>query len=76
MWFFYLSKIFSSLMIMKRFVSIVAKKQKYGKHHKYKRGKFVNFDPSLGSNGKRGKQWKDNRFESGYTRRNDKSKII
>jgi hypothetical protein len=43
-------------MIMKRFVSIVAKKQKYAKHHKYKRGKFVNFDPSLGTNGKRGKQ--------------------
>jgi len=43
-------------MIMKRFVSIVAKKQKYGKNHKYKMGKFVNFGPSLLSNGKRGKQ--------------------
>lgn len=51
----------------------MAKKQKYGKHHKYKRGKFVNFDPSLPSNWKRGKQWQDNRFESGYTRRNDRS---
>jgi hypothetical protein len=63
-------------MIMKRFVSIVAKKQKYGKNHKYKMGKFVNFGPNLLSNGKRGKLWKDNRFESEYTRRNDKSKII
>ncbi len=63
-------------MIMKRFVSIVAKKQKNGKNHKYKMGKFVNFGPSLPSNGERGKQWKENRFESGYTRRNDKSKII
>jgi hypothetical protein len=43
-------------MIMKRFVSIVAKKQKYGKNHKYKMGKFVNFGPSLPSNGKKGKQ--------------------
>jgi hypothetical protein len=47
-----------------------------GKHHKYKRGKFGDINPSLPSNGKRGKQRKDNRFESGYTRRNDKSKII